>query len=682
MWGCLGIVLILILALGGAVTWRVLRPPRSDNMQLGERVSLLTTSIDPTGGRLAVEGAELLNGLSIDVPAGAYERAARFRLSARPIEGHRFGPTVSPITPLIQVDNGHGFAAEPMRIEIPIALQPGQFAMAFFYDEIAGTLEGLPTAELAADRIAVLTSHFSSLFVSVIDAAALEAMGDVDTGFLPGVDDWQFPNHGSIVAPGGHCAGQSITAMWYYDQQRLAARAPTLYGLYDNNARAHGTPQLWQDDAWGYRFASSAHKAIDWGNSSAKITRSLGRYDDRLTLYSFVYAMQLTGEPQYVSVGRYVPDPQDAAKTRREGHALIAYKFEGGKLYVADPNYPGQAGRSIPFADGRFKPYASGANVAEIEAAGPKDFTEIRYLAKSALIDWNKIDTLYKAMLKGKAGEGLFPAYTLAVATGRDEQGELIWSTFPEVLQLDEEQTAQMGEAYRGQALVKLEVPSGVAYRTTLYEDTSEIERADVLQPESTFLVPLKVGNNEIGVYTQLADGNSHAQYNDFWRIKVAYGRIDLTGTWEGTFQVEDMGVIRRWIEDAVVRILLWTGLSESEGEARTAVSEIVVEDASVYQERPVTLTLDPPSPLTPNRYPAHAVYSDDTGQIEESSGEAIYEAGELRLQLKHADRSVLRYSGTLAGGESSYGTFSIDAWGGIVRNALSGSWRMSRVGP
>jgi hypothetical protein len=79
---------------------------------------------------------------------------------------------------------------------------------------------------------------------------------------------------------------------------------------------------------------------------------------------------------------------------------------------------------------------------------------------------------------------------------------------------------------------------------------------------------------------------------------------------------------------------------------------------------------------------PAHAAYSDDPGEIEASLGEAVYEQGELRLQLKHADRSVLRYTGTLAGGESSHGTFSIDAWGGIVRDALSGSWRMSRVGP
>ncbi len=682
MWGCLGIVLVLLLAVGGVVVWRVLMPPRSDNMQLGERISLLNTSVGPAGDRLTVAGADLLNGLAIDVPAGAYEAATRFRVSARPIEGHRFGPDLNPITPLIRVDNGHRFAGEPMRVEIPIALQPGQFAMAFFYDEIAGTLEGLPTAELAADRIVVLTSHFSSLFVSVIDAAMIEAIGSVDTGFQPGIDDWQFPNHGSIVAPGGHCAGQSITAMWYYDQQRLAASKPALYGLYDNNARARGTPQLWQDDAWGYRFASSAQKAIDWDNQSAAITRSLGGYDDRLTLYSFLYAMQLTGEPQYVSVGRYYPDPEDPTKTRRAGHALVAYKFEDGKLYVADPNYPGQAGRFIPFAEGSFKPYASGANVAEIEAAGPKDYTEIRYLAKSALVDWDKIDTLYKAMLKGKVGEGLFPAYTLAVAIGRDEQGELIWSTFPDVLQLDEDQTAQIGEAYRGQALLKLEVPSGAAYRTILYEDTSEIERADVFQPESTYLVPLKVGNNEIGVYTQLADGNSHAQYNDFWRVKIAYGRIDLTGTWEGTFQVEEMGAIRRWIEDAVVRILLWTGVSESESEARATAAEIVVEDPSVYQERPVTLTLDPPSPVTPNRYPAHAVYSDDAGQVAEASGEAVYEQGELRLRLKHADRSVLHYTGALAGSESSYGTFSIDAWGGIVRGALSGSWQMSRVNP
>ena len=63
--------------------------------------------------------------------------------------------------------------------------------------------------------------------------AALPAT--VDSGFRPGVDDWQFTNYGSYVAPTGHCEGQSVSAIWYYVNQRLGGGASPLYGLYDDN---------------------------------------------------------------------------------------------------------------------------------------------------------------------------------------------------------------------------------------------------------------------------------------------------------------------------------------------------------------------------------------------------------------------------------------------------------------
>ncbi|MFL7809744.1 MAG: hypothetical protein AB8I80_14000, partial [Anaerolineae bacterium] len=419
---------MVVVLVGGVGLWLWLVPPKSKNLALGRKESLVQSTVSASGGTVVVQQPEHpLNGLRIDVPGGAYTQDTALKVSARPIEEHRFGADFTPITPLIRVDNGHEFAAEPMTLEIPIQLAEGEFALAFFYDQVTGKLEGIPLVDLTRTKITVLTAHFSDIVVSKIDGDRLEDLM-VDTGFRPGVDDWQFPNRGSIVAPQGHCAGQSISAMWYYVEQRKGQGAPPLNGNYDNNNLRPATPTLWQDDAWGYRFASSVQRSIDWSPWSATISRYLGGVDDTLTMSAFAYAMLITGEPQYVSIGRY---EVVEGKSIRYGHALVAYKIEDGKIHVADPNYAGQEGRVIPFTESAFRPYASGDDVDEIEAAGPKDYTEIRYLAKSALVDWARVGELYQDMLHDEAGKGIFPAYTLKVFTGLDENGDQIWVDFP-----------------------------------------------------------------------------------------------------------------------------------------------------------------------------------------------------------------------------------------------------------
>jgi len=43
------------------------------------------------------------------------------------------------------------------------------------------------------------------------------SLKDIDSGFRPGIDDWEFTNYGSYITPDGECEGQSLTALWYYD---------------------------------------------------------------------------------------------------------------------------------------------------------------------------------------------------------------------------------------------------------------------------------------------------------------------------------------------------------------------------------------------------------------------------------------------------------------------------------
>jgi len=680
LWGCLGIVLSLVLVIAGVALWRWLVPPRSDNMQLGKLQPLHSEVLPPSGGKIVVQQPEsAIDGLSIEVPENAYPQDTQVSVSARAIESHKLGPDFDPVTPLIQIDNGHGFAAEPMTVEIPIQIADDEFAMGFFYDELTGKLEGIPFVALTPSKITLLTSHFSDIVVSKVEKERLDQLS-VDTGFRPGVDDWQFPNWGSIVSPGGHCAGQSISTMWYYAEERVKAGKPPLYGRFDNNDARSRTVDLWQDDSWGYRLASSVQRSVDWDALSRKTFNLMGAMDDGLTWYAFLYAMQVTGEPQYVAVGRYELDDQN--QQVRRGHALVVYRAEQSKLYVADPNYPGQAGRTIPFGGLTFQPYASGASAAEIEVAGPRDYTEIRYMAKSALVDWERIRALYEAMLRGESGKDIFPGYVLQFFAGLDANGDEIWAQSPKVLELSEDQTAQAGEHLRGQLLAFLDMPANRPFRVQVYEGTQPSGAAQAGVNRIEMHQRLKPGVNDLGFYMLLEDSNANLQYDDFWRVKVIYGPVDLAGTWEGTWQVQDATNVMRYVEDILVRIILWLGLVEDEGQARAAAAESISEESSLYAVRTMRVEFQPPSAARPNRYPVRATYLNDAGEIEETSGEAIYDQGQVRLSFRHEDGSTFEYAADLEGIDNMAGDFSINAWGGVIKNALAGVCQLSRQSP
>ena len=256
--------------------------------------------------------------------------------------------------------------------------------------------------------------------------------------------------------------------MWYYANRRLAAGDRPLYGRFDNNNYGSGTIDFQWDDSWGYRFASTVHRQ-QWDQGRGFLSY-LGATSDSLTWNAFAYAMRLTGEPQYVSIGRYVAEAQD--KQVRRGHALVVYRIEGNELWVADPNYPGQANRTIRFENGAFHPYASGENAQAIEAEGVRRYTEIRYMAKTALVNWPAIAAEYERMLEGEAGKAYFPAHILSYVSGvNPTTGDWTWTELPEMLELDEAATAQMGVAYRGKLVVGIGMNR--AFEAESYEGTT-----------------------------------------------------------------------------------------------------------------------------------------------------------------------------------------------------------------
>jgi hypothetical protein len=326
------------------------------------------------------------------------------------------------------VDNGGGYSEDPMYVRVPVKVPDDSFAMGFLYDEKTKQLEGMPLAGSDAESVTIATRHFSSFFISMIKKAFLKK--DIDSGFRPGIDDWQFTNRGSFIASGGHCEGQSLSAMWYYCTQP-DGKDKCLYGRYDNNGKTPATPELWQDDSLGYRFCSivqAENRAFKdtsfedfWDNLGGVgwklVNNSWQKYDvpgigDEAAYNLFAYSIIATGEPQEVII----------RSNAGGGHSMIVYKIVGNALYIADPNYPGNTDRKIVFysGDGKFKPYNSGANREDIEAGNGKAYEKIMYAAKSAVVTWDKIAQHWGEFKAGTIGNDKFPKYVLNTV---DESG-------------------------------------------------------------------------------------------------------------------------------------------------------------------------------------------------------------------------------------------------------------------
>jgi len=321
-----------------AATSRPHPPVRTGDINTGPKVEVATQSIDSAGGIIAVSKAgDPLDGLVIDVPPQSYSDSRSFKVSYAPVTNQTFGADITPISPMIYVDNGGTYSDELLYVRVPVKIPADYFAMGFLYDETTKQLEGMPLVAADSDSITVATRHFSNFLISMIAKASLKK--DIDSGFRPGIDDWQFDNLGSYITPKGECEGQSLTALWYYCAQPAGANA-RLYGRYDNNGNQPATPSLWQDDSWGYRFASVVQEDIDassfanlmWERLSGKDIEQdkNGKWQpvdvpgigDEATWDLFAYSMKVTKEPQLVCI----------EDDNGGGHAMICYEISNGNL--------------------------------------------------------------------------------------------------------------------------------------------------------------------------------------------------------------------------------------------------------------------------------------------------------------------------------------------------------------
>jgi hypothetical protein len=388
--------------------------PAAGPLTPGAFTPVSATTIGPAGGTVSVSGTGTpVDGLSVEVPEGSFPADQIVAVAWAPLSGTDPTGLVTPASPLIRIDDGGKYSDDIITVTVPASIPDGWFAMGFYRDPSTGRLEGLPLLRGDATSVVIGTRHFSEFFIGAVEELLLPET--VDTGFDPNVDMWQFPNWGSAVAKGGHCAGMSLTAMWFFLEQKAACGC-TLRGRYDNEQAfnvGEDTPDFWFDDARGLKWATTVQRDVPWRTSTYydSAWKAMYRLQSELQLDAFRFSMAVTHEPQFVLLSTPTGSPV---------HAMVAYGIEDDGLVIADPNTPDTNPDWISYdpATRTFLPFVSG-----VTADGPTiTFGNIGYAAKSALFDWTSIGSRFAEAEAGTIGMDRFDSFDL-VAVELDPDG-------------------------------------------------------------------------------------------------------------------------------------------------------------------------------------------------------------------------------------------------------------------
>jgi len=525
------LVLILtgVIRFGSAAVTTMAGDESGQGLTLSEAVTVAQGTVPQSGGTVTVnKGDSAINGLTIDVPSGSYADNLDFSVAEAAVQANGFGKELVIISPMIKVDNGGAYSSDMMTVKVPCNVPDGYIPMGFYYDEETKALESLPVLDAGNGYVTLGLRHFSDTFVGAVSEKDAASITSFDTGFKPGVDDFHMENNGSYIEPGGHCAGQSLATMWYYANKKLKGSSK-LWNLYDNYGKdaqiTFKTPDFQNDDVMALRLATVAQKEATWGSTLRDRFMSASKLSDKATFYGLVYAMKLHKSPQYVSIQRL-----DASGNVAGGHAIIAYRVEGNRIYVADPNYPGKTDRYIELSDGKFKPYSSAATAQDAANGKGKSYARINFVGISAMYDHPKMAQLWGELEKRTVGDAYFPDVTpKLIATVQTDEGE----KEEEVIQGYEAQTEKL-------KLKGLSATSAVNYDIYVTDGKETVTKVPA-DSDKGYTVPLTLGENYIGISLfKTADGSP--QWYDFKWVKVLLP-FPYAGEWEGTIHIDKVNI-------------------------------------------------------------------------------------------------------------------------------------------
>jgi len=332
--------------------------------------TVVSTSSAPVSQAIGSAGGTVM------IPLGAYAAELRITpatfiapsivsLDLQAVSVGELPTGVEALTPFVVVSGPFVQSDSIIKLRVPVPHGVGANAVAYELEAVSGVLQPILILESDANWITIgirslaLPQSGSSalrsvsgtrvnlrrfLFTRAVTPSGTEIF---DTGFRPGVDDWEFTNVGSLTEPGGFCLGQTLSMAWYYTERRLRTSSPPLNNRY---SRIPNFSEAFDfDNRLGWRLASVVQSEQDsfWQALGVALHSS-----DETTWRALNDALKLRKVPVTLAV-----------RGDFGGHAVLVWKLEqaNGKLWIADPNRPGNANITIEFdiSTRRFKPYTS-----------------------------------------------------------------------------------------------------------------------------------------------------------------------------------------------------------------------------------------------------------------------------------------------------------------------------------
>ena len=239
---------------------------------------------------------------------------------------------------ILSKNNSKNFL-KPVTVTFPYfddELNSGDVPAVFYFDSYYDTYvsAGVQKIDTAAKYITFTTVHFSR-FVAIGIAGLASALFGTDTGFLPGQDGFFHPNFGAYEHPGGSSLGMANYAQWYYSFKRNDDDEDLYYKYREN------VYHVWQDDLTARELISRSYYCARqrWAQIHLLSDYLLG---ERHTGLLLITTLAVTKMPQTLCFTGEERDPDTNQVAAQWGHAVTVYKFESGKFYIYDNNFPGE----------------------------------------------------------------------------------------------------------------------------------------------------------------------------------------------------------------------------------------------------------------------------------------------------------------------------------------------------
>jgi len=346
--------------------------------------TVVQQTLGTSGGTVAVTSGPL-SGASVTVPNAALP-AGSWTLSQRPISTFPASTNVRPVGAVLRVNSTNTTPAEvPLRLALPLPPTPAGFKSFVVMRDPGGTaMQVLQTVSTDSGSIVASTMHFDptmladggaaasmgnpfansarsaavagsydvDVVVAQVPVSALD--GDVDTGFRPGTDDWDFPmlpTAHKILGPnarGGPIeVGAAISQMMYF--ANLKSARGSLHNRYRAIVGVPTSNDVGFRASVGTAFTSQTRNLFV---SVQAIRTSIRATQIDQVFYDVLKANMVVSRLPQLLVANF----GDTAWV-----PLTAFRVVGGRIDVANPFAPG-ATSTIPFEAGTFRPTSMARN--------------------------------------------------------------------------------------------------------------------------------------------------------------------------------------------------------------------------------------------------------------------------------------------------------------------------------